>query len=64
VQKSLTSANCISPFELDNAFGTWRSLQAPIDTAALPLGLVQPAIRQLALSHAVAQSTIDMDNVT
>ena len=61
----LTSANCISPtFDLGNAFGAWRSLQAPIDTSAL---VVRPWHSQrpvkLTLSYAVAQSTIDMDNV-
>lgn len=61
----LTSANCISPtFDLGNAFGTWRSLQAPIDTSALaarPWYSQRPV--KLTLSYAVAQSTIDIDNV-
>jgi len=61
----LTSAHCISPtFDLGNAFGTWRSLRVPIDTSALvawPWYSQRPV--KLTLSYAVAQSTIDMDNV-
>jgi hypothetical protein len=61
----LTSANCVSPtFELGKEFGTWRSVEARFTAEGLS---ANPWYRQrpikLALTYAVPQSTIDIDNV-
>ncbi len=61
----LTSARCVEPgVDLGALKGSWRSVEVQVDTKALapaarPLG--RPI--KLALTHAVAQSTIDVDNL-
>ena len=61
----LTSADCVSPtFELGKEFGNWRSVEARFNAEGLSAG---PWYRtrpiKLALTYAVPQSTIDIDNV-
>ncbi len=61
----LTSFNCLSPtFDLGAEFGAWRSIETRFSVnanAANPWFGQRP--RKLALTYAVAQSTIDIDNV-
>ena len=61
----LTSADCIAPaFDLGQAFGAWRSVEARFTASGLtdrPWYSQRPI--KLALTYAVPQSTIDIDNV-
>ena len=61
----LTSANCIAAaFDLGRAFGAWRSVEARFTASGLadrPWYSQRPI--KLALTYAVPQSTIDIDNV-
>lgn len=61
----LTSANCIAPaFDLGQAFGAWRSVEARFTASGLadrPWYSQRPI--KLALTYAVPQSTLDIDNV-
>jgi hypothetical protein len=61
----LTSARCIEPsVDLGTLKGAWRSVEIKVDTQALAPA-ASPLRRpiKLALTHAVAQSTIDLDNL-
>jgi len=61
----LTSANCLSQsFDLGKEFGAWRSVEARFTANGLAISpwYSQRPIK-LALTYAVPQSTIDIDNV-
>ena len=61
----LTSANCVLPsVDLGKAFGAWRSIEVPFNTNDFPSRPwygSRPV--KLALTYAVPNSTIDIDNV-
>ena len=61
----LTSARCIEPgVDLGALKGAWRSVEVKVDTQALaPASWPLRRPIKLALTHGVAQSTIDVDNL-
>ncbi len=61
----LTSARCVEPgVDLGALKGTWRSVEVNVDTQTLAPA-ASPLRRpiKLALTHAVAQTTLDVDNL-
>ena len=61
----LTSARCVEPgVDLGALKGAWRSVEVKVDTQALaPPAFPFRRPIKLALTHSVAQSTIDIDNL-